>query len=164
MQAPATKNGRVADLADPCSAERRLAFQSRYELRQTLNGSNFAGVDIALRIGGDAFAHRAKAAHARCLLRDVFGNEEPDLTGLRASDAQPLAPAGIEVVVIFRVDRVERGVGRYVDSADAAVLVSGDEQLAFLRAERCDKAQGYHFGRPMDRDALEAWIRSRAAV
>ncbi|MBL8533152.1 MAG: EAL domain-containing protein [Betaproteobacteria bacterium] len=54
-------------------------------------------------------------------------------------------------------------IGRSMRLSITAEGVETDEQLAFLRAERCDKAQGYHFGRPMDRDALEAWIRSRTA-
>jgi diguanylate cyclase (GGDEF)-like protein len=37
--------------------------------------------------------------------------------------------------------------------------VETDHELAELRRFGCDIAQGYHFARPMEADALEAWLR-----
>lgn len=38
--------------------------------------------------------------------------------------------------------------------------VEDEETLGLLRSLRCDHAQGYHIGRPMDADALVDWLRS----
>jgi diguanylate cyclase (GGDEF)-like protein len=42
--------------------------------------------------------------------------------------------------------------------------VETDHELEQLRRFGCDIAQGYHFARPMDADALEKWIARRGAA
>ncbi|HEX2206018.1 MAG TPA: EAL domain-containing protein, partial [Longimicrobium sp.] len=41
--------------------------------------------------------------------------------------------------------------------------VEREGQLAFLRAQRCDAAQGFHLGRPVPAEALEAMLRGACA-
>src|SRR5688572_3478938 len=111
---------------------RELALQPGNVLCEALNRANFAGVHVSCRIHGHAFAHRPIATHARGLAGDVLGHEVPHLAGARAADAKALAPAGIVVVVGFRIDGVERVVAIDVEAADAAELIPRVEVLAVL--------------------------------
>jgi len=64
-------------------------------------------------------------------------------------------------------DAIARAIialGRALGLQVIAEGVETGEQAAFLRAEGCDQAQGYHFGRPMPPDALRHWSNRRIEV
>jgi EAL domain-containing protein (putative c-di-GMP-specific phosphodiesterase class I) len=51
-------------------------------------------------------------------------------------------------------------------SLGLSVTAEGVEDIATLRTLQglgCDRIQGFHFGRPMNRDAMEAWLNTHAA-
>jgi diguanylate cyclase (GGDEF)-like protein len=50
-------------------------------------------------------------------------------------------------------------LGHNLGLAVVAEGVETDHELAELRRFGCDIAQGYHFARPMEAEALEAWLR-----
>jgi diguanylate cyclase (GGDEF)-like protein/PAS domain S-box-containing protein len=52
-------------------------------------------------------------------------------------------------------------MARALNLRTVAEGVETDAQHAFLRREGCDMMQGYLFCRPMDADAIEAWIAAR---
>ncbi len=51
------------------------------------------------------------------------------------------------------------GIGRSLGLRVTAEGVETKEQLEFLRANRCDEIQGYHFARPMDAAATAEFLR-----
>ena len=53
------------------------------------------------------------------------------------------------------------GLGRSLGIATTAEGVETEEQLELLRAEGCDEAQGYHFGRPMPAAEVGALLDRR---
>jgi EAL domain-containing protein (putative c-di-GMP-specific phosphodiesterase class I) len=52
-------------------------------------------------------------------------------------------------------------IGQSLKLKVVAEGVETAEQLAFLRDEGCEVAQGYHFARPMPAEALSAWLAGR---
>ena len=65
-------------------------------------------------------------------------------------------------------DQRDRSIARAViamaKKLELRVIAEGvetDEQLAFLKANQCDEAQGYFVGRPMPPDSIAAIMRSR---
>ena len=68
-------------------------------------------------------------------------------------------------------DQRDRSIARAViamaKKLELRVIAEGvetDEQLAFLKANQCDEAQGYFIGRPMPPDSIAAIMRSRRAA
>jgi diguanylate cyclase len=52
-------------------------------------------------------------------------------------------------------------LGHTLDLGIVAEGVETSEQLEFLRARGCQRAQGYHFARPMPVVSVEAWLAER---
>ena len=64
-------------------------------------------------------------------------------------------------------DRRMQALVTFMRTNDFEVIVEGvetAEQLAFLRAEGCQVAQGYHFARPLTPLDLEDWLAARALL
>lgn len=59
------------------------------------------------------------------------------------------------------IARAVIAMGRSLRLTITAEGVETAEQFAFLRAEDCHKAQGYLFSRPLEIDALRAWLSAR---
>ncbi|MGA8005201.1 MAG: EAL domain-containing protein, partial [Burkholderiales bacterium] len=53
------------------------------------------------------------------------------------------------------------GIGRSLGLRVTAEGVETEGQLEFLRANRCDEIQGFHFARPMDAAATAEFLRRR---
>jgi EAL domain-containing protein (putative c-di-GMP-specific phosphodiesterase class I) len=63
---------------------------------------------------------------------------------------------GADLEIVRTVVQLAHNLGKQV----MAEGVETAEQLAMLRALRCDVAQGYLFARPLDPEAMEALLRS----
>ncbi|MCZ4289680.1 putative bifunctional diguanylate cyclase/phosphodiesterase [Hoeflea alexandrii] len=55
-------------------------------------------------------------------------------------------------------------LGQNLNMRVIAEGVETEEQLAFLREHHCDEAQGYHFSRPVQPDAIVALLRAGTAI
>lgn len=70
-----------------------------------------------------------------------------------------------DMTVDKKAGAIAKGLIALAHNLDLSVIAEGveeDDQLAFLKAERCDQVQGYLTGRPMPPDQLEAILRSGA--
>src|SRR5690606_13128495 len=123
---------RVAPQAAGATLTMSSVDQTRDELGYALNGTDFAGVDIAVLVDGDAFPNGAVASHDRGTLGNMLGNEIVDFTGAGTSHTQPLAPARVVVLIGFRVDGIEHVVVIDEHAADTAELIPGIQVVAFL--------------------------------
>jgi len=52
-------------------------------------------------------------------------------------------------------------LGRALSLTITAEGIETVEQLALLKAVRCDEGQGYFLSRPLDSEAFNAWVEGR---
>ncbi len=76
------------------------------------------------------------------------------------SFVRDLGHDGNDRAIVSAIIRMAQALGMRT----TAEGVETAEQLAFLREQGCDEAQGYHFARPMPAQEFEAFLRARPAA
>jgi diguanylate cyclase (GGDEF)-like protein len=123
---------------------------------------------VAMRMSNSTFATlRALKERQFVLAIDDFGTGYSSLSRLEALPVDVLKIDKSFVQGIGRGDRrgaIANAIIALGHSLDIRLVAEGVEtpaQLAALRAQRCDIAQGYLLGRPMPADAMRARLRPR---
>jgi EAL domain-containing protein (putative c-di-GMP-specific phosphodiesterase class I) len=152
----------ATDLADPGLPERIAAALARHgvsarqltvevtetaileddaQARRVLEALTATGIEVAV----DDFG----TGHASIARLHEFPVREVKIDRLFVSDTTPRARTYLAAMVAF---------GQYLGLRVVAEGIEDVATLAFLSEVRCDLAQGYHIARPMDADALVAWL------
>jgi diguanylate cyclase (GGDEF)-like protein len=148
------------------------------DVAAALRDSGLAPQSLQLEITESVLMHDAAAAVGWLqelktlgvqLAIDDFGTGYSSLSYLRQF---PVDTLKIDKSFVDGVDReAERAtlasaiidLGRTLGLKTVAEGIEQPTQLAELTSLGCDVGQGYHFARPLGRDALEAWLMSLAA-
>jgi diguanylate cyclase (GGDEF)-like protein len=147
------------------------------EIGEAVRGSGLAPADVILEITETTLVHDADAVAIELSKLKELGVELAlDDFGTGFSSLSHLYEFPIDIIKIDRsfvaalgVDKRRPGlVKAIVDLGKALGLVvvaegiEQEAQLEYLRSIGCTRAQGYYFAKPLDAEALEAFLRAAA--
>lgn len=163
IELPMSVNVSARDLADPLFPER---------VARWLLDAGVPGRLLVVEVTeGALMSDPVETGAALQRLRDLGARISLDDFGTGYSSLAYLETLPVDEVKIDRqflhlgrsrgsVIRSIVALGHDLEMTVAAEGVETPEQAAWLAEVGCDEAQGFHFGRPMAADALEAWLEA----
>ena len=120
-----------------------MAMRDATEIARIVDPLREAGIRFAIDDFGTGYS---SLAHLTRLPFDIFKIDRNFTSGIGSDQSA-------EVIV-----QTILAMARSLNYETVAEGVETREQMAFLKSHGCTMAQGYLFGKPMSRPALEAWI------